>query len=311
VQGDTEVSSDLVVMEKYPVIFPKREVVAGLPVYDYSEYREATVKLVALEHIVRRGNPGGSSLQSRYEKLARISQSEADAFLATFGTQGPLEPWSLLPNLAVEWSTKFEGYDRYLSTQEALLIAGVNAATLNRVVDLLMLATVQVNDFVSSTSLELWDLKWELAVQTDGSSEDRDIVIVDTIDHDSMRLALRLTHELIGPSIVHFNKQAVRDYYKIFHRDWWASLDEIKELSNLPGADSFKDILWNGIKEGRYPQPPGLEDDFADLQGRKYELVTAGPAADPSMGQALALEEISYYSKRGRLEEFRRFNALS
>jgi hypothetical protein len=210
----------------------------------------------------------------------------------------------MLPNLVVEWSTKFEGYDRYLSVQESLLIAGVDGQTFLRVVDLLQLATVQVNAFLSSTSLELWDLKWEFAITDD------EIVIVDTIDHDSMRLALRITHDEIGPCIVHFNKQAVRDYYKIFHAGWYSSLDEIKRQSDRAGSPPFKELLWNGVKQGIYPHPPELDEEFADLQSRKYSVVTAGPIADPSLAPVLAKEEVDYYEKRGRLDVFKRFNSV-
>jgi hypothetical protein len=235
----------------------------------------------------------------------RKSPDDAEGFLNSFGVAPPLKSWSQLPNLAVEWSTKFEGYDRYISTQEALLIAGVDAETFNSVVDLLFLATVQVNSYIASTNLELWDLKWELAIKND------EIVIVDTMDHDSMRLTLRLDHELAGPCVVHFNKQAVRDYYKIFHADWHSALEDAKRRSNLPGSGPFKEVYRDGVEAGEYPESPGLDEEFAELQSRKYGLVTEGPAADPALSQKLAAEEIEYYSARGRLEDFQRFNSIA
>lgn len=162
----------------------------------------------------------------------------------------------------------------------------MDAETFNKVVELLLLSTVQVNAFLATTNLELWDLKWELAIT------DSEIVIVATIDHDSMRLTLSLHHELAGPCVVHFNKQSVRDYYKTFHVDWHAALEDAKRRSNLPGSGPFKDVYNEGIAAGTYPEPPGLDEEFADLQSRKCALVTAGPSADPALSRKLAAEEV-------------------
>lgn len=304
VRGETDLWSDLVLMDRYPVVKPERVTIEGTPVYDYSRYFGAPRRIIALEHIVRLGNPGGSSLQSRYDRLARASAEQAEAFLAPFGMTGPLAAWSRLPNAAVEWSTKYEGYDRYLSRQEALLVAGVDAAKFNELVELLLLCTVQVHAFVSRTDLELWDLKWEVALDR-GT-----VVVVDTMDHDSMRLTLRLAHEEVGPCVVHFNKQAVRDYFKIFHPEWHRALGEAKRRSDLQGSDAFKDVYWRGVESGEYPAPPELDAVFADLQSRKYACVTDGPEVDEDLSYRLAEEEVGYYVDRGRKDDFCLLNSV-
>lgn len=303
-RGATGVFSDLVLMEGYPVIKPQRANVVGVPVYDYSAYFDASTKIMALEHIVRLGNPGGSSFQSRYERLARLPGDEGQEFLAAYGLT-ELKPWSKMPHPIVEWSTKFEGYDRYLSAQESLLVSGVDADRMNEVVELLLLCTVQVNKFIAESGLDLWDLKWELALRGD------ELVVVDTIDHDSVRITLSLTHPDAGDCVVHFNKQSVRDYFKIFHGDWHAALNEAKRKSNLPGSKAFKDVYWDGVESGEYPPPPELTAEFADLQGRKYACVTAGAEAPSDESRELAEEEIAYYAGQGRLDDFFRFNVVT
>ncbi len=57
--------------------------------------------------------------------------------------------------------------------------------------------------------------------------------------------------------------------------------------------------------------PGDLIEEFAELQSRKYALVTEGPSADPALSHKLAAEEIEYYSARGRLEDLRRFNTVA
>ena len=50
-----------------------------------------------------------------------LGGDEREEFLSQLGLTGPLEKWTRFSVPIVEWSTKFEGYDRYLSNQEALL----------------------------------------------------------------------------------------------------------------------------------------------------------------------------------------------
>ena len=83
--------------------------------YDYEAYHAAGAKhyLVPLEVVFRNTVPVGSSLRQR--------TTPADVGLDT--TEWPAEPVSL-PEPVVEFSTKYEAQDRYLSHAEADAIAG-------------------------------------------------------------------------------------------------------------------------------------------------------------------------------------------
>ncbi len=301
-------ASDVVLIREFPVVKPSRERLLSEHVYDYIDYLRAPSKVIALEHIVRLGVPGGSSLLDRYRRLvAAGDDAAAAAFVAALGLSGALEPWTALPSPSVEWTTKYEDHDRHLGRQEAALLGGVHVATLAQLADLLLLATTAVTTMFRRAGLRLWDLKWEVA-------DDRGApVLVDTMDHDSARITA--PGELEGARFhVHFNKQAVRDYYRILHPDWHRALDDAKERSaHDQRGRGFMDIYREGVAQGRYPTIPELDPAFAALQGEKYWYATeAGAGAtDPGRSADLAVREVRFYDAAGAAGAFLQRNAAS
>jgi len=304
--GRDAAASDVVLIREFPVVKPSRERLVSEHVYDYVDYLRAPSKVMALEHIVRLGVPGGSSLLDRHRRLvAAGDEAAATAFVTALGLAGTLEPWTALPSPSVEWTTKYEDHDRPLSRQEAALLGGVHVATLAKLVDLLLLATTAVTTLFRRAGLRLWDLKWEVA--DDGGAP----VLVDTMDHDSARITA--PGELEGVRFhVHFNKQAVRDYYRILHPDWHQALDDAKQRSvHDERGRGFIDIYRDGVAEGRYPATRELDPAFAGLQGEKYWYVTeaSAGAADRSRSADLAVREARFYDAAGAADAFLRRNA--
>ncbi len=60
-----------------------------------------------------------------------------------------------------------------------------------------------------------------------------------TLEHGGQRFA------------VHYNMQAMRDYFNLLHRDWIADIAEAKLLGQKEGV-AFTEILKAGQAEGRY-----------------------------------------------------------
>lgn len=304
--GRDVVASDVVLIREFPVVKPFRERLVTEHVYDYVDYLRAPRKVMALEHIVRLGVPGGSSLLDRYRRLvAAGDHAAAAAFVAGLGLTGTLEPWTALPSPTVEWTTKYEDHDRHLDQQEAALLGGLHVAALAQLADLLLLATTAVTTLFRRAGLRLWDLKWEVA--DDGGAP----VLVDTMDHDSARITAAADVE--GARFhVHFNKQAVRDYFRILHPDWHRALDDAKERSaHDEQGRAFMDIYRESVAEGRYPATPDLDPAFAALQGEKYWYATeAGAGAtDPRRSADLAVREVRFYDAVGEADAFLRRNA--
>ncbi len=300
-----ELRSVLTLVEEYPVIRPHRFAFLGKPAWDYHEYQLAPRKLMALEHVFRRGCPGGSSLLQRYAAAESAGEKAVREFYATTGLKQPPEPWALFSDMVYDCATKFEDHDRHLTWQETVNLSGVSASRLEATVDLLTYCTIALNRILSLTNLTLWDVKWELAVSGD------ELIVVDTIDQDSIRLTG--TREVDGRQVFfHFNKQAVRDYYRIVHSDWHAALNDAKAAAATdPDGRQFREVYDAGVASGAYPPIPEMDSRFADLQARKYELPLRpfGATQLSDDGEDLMQEELRLYDDFGRLEQLLAVNS--
>lgn len=291
--------SALVVIERVPVLRPFRTHLHDDSVYDYTTYLEAPTKVLALEQIVRLGLPGGSAVLSRFKDLGGANSPEAATYIGRYGATLPLTSWSPLARPICDWQTKFEDHDRNIDPQEALYISGISASRLTALGNLLILCSLMVDSVLSGGGLTLWDLKWEAAMRGEAP------LVVDTMDHDSMRVTHSVQHMGVRCNI-HFNKQAIRDYYKIFHPEWISAIRQAKLASTLDaGNRPFMDFYTEGVKRGIYPSIPALDPAYADLQAAKYQYVTdvARGSADEGAGLHLARQELTYYERRGRLDE--------
>lgn len=295
--------SNLVVVERVPVVRPIRTHLHSDSVYDYSQYVEASSKVLALEQIVRLGLPGGSAVLSRFKELGGAGSAEAAAHLARYGATLPLRSWSSISRPICDWQSKYEDHDRNLDPQEALYIGGISASDLTAIGQMLMLCSLMVDSVLSRGGLTLWDLKWEVAVRGG------DPIVVDTMDHDSMRITHPAPYKQITCHI-HFNKQAIRDYYRIFHPDWIAAIRLAKQASERDADNRpFMELYRDGVRAGMYPSIPAIDPEYAELQARKYQYVTdiARDVADEDAGLSLAHAELAYYKSRGRLEQLLEF----
>jgi phosphoribosylaminoimidazole-succinocarboxamide synthase len=298
------VPSAAVVVREHPVIKPEHFAYRGRPSWDYHRYQVATAKVLALEHIFRLGSPAGSSIVERYRRaLDAGGQREADAVAESAGVSGPITPWGRFEAMVYDCSTKYEDHDRYLGWQEAVHVCGVDHRVFLSVIELLELCTVQVATMFTSLGLGLWDIKWEAAV--DGE----DVVVVDTVDHDSVRIT---KDRVVEGRRCHFqfNKQAIRDYYRILHPEWVSALDHAKHRAEEDaGARTFRQIYDEGVGLGEYPPIPELDPVFTAIQGDKYDVVAAGTSGRvaPDLAnervESIADRELAYYEGRGRAGE--------
>ena len=64
----------------------------------------------------------------------------------------------------------------------------------------------------------------------------------------------------------------MRDYYKIFHSDWLASINEAKEEARASGGQ-FVDLLRGKQESGDAPNDPVVDDVFMSIQVDKMNLI--------------------------------------
>lgn len=297
------IDTNLVIIKEFPVIKPVHFPFGGRQAWDYHKYQVAKRKLLAIEHIFRFGSPAGSAIEQRFRSVMQTGDEELVArTLESMGLQEPVVPWGTFSHLLYDCSTKYEDHDRYVDWQEAVHISGIRHEHFSDAIDLLSLCTLLLRKMFSELGFVLWDMKWEAAY------DKGEIIVVDTVDHDSVRITSDITFD--GRRFfAHFNKQAIRDYYRILHPDWHAALGDAKARAEVDSlARPFRAILDEGVDNGIYPAVPTLDPAFAAIQSDKYMAVSKGDTRTKieqlELVQELVRRELRYYENRGYRDQY-------
>lgn len=277
--------SNLTMIKKYNIYMPEPVTFMKSHLYDYEKYYGNDQFVIPLEQIVRFGVTSGSSILRKYNAQ---SDSGKKAYLQELGVENELIPWQTFASPLIDLTTKYEPEDRNISRQEALLISGIGGKMYSESLVRAILASFMVHRIFDRMGLNLWDLKWEIA------KDGEDLVFVDTLDTDSVRATL--TIEVEGRNyIVNFNKQAMRDYYKLVHDDWYAAVNKTKKEA-AGTSEPFTEILKRGQADGRYPHTPIVDQTFMDIQVEKYSVIKDAVLAGGSGGTSK--QEIAEISRR-------------
>ena len=202
--------------------------------YNYQPYQDRLVNaLVPLEVIFRLGLAQGNSLSKRFKSNPELVKQ--------FGLSSVPVEGELLEKPLIDFSTKLEAGDRYVTYAEAQSISGMTAAEFQKLIAKTTEIALCLKDFHQKMGLELWDGKVEFAF-TQGDSKDRDFMLVDSIGIDELRLISE------GKSL---SKEFLREIYK--NSTWYLALNEAKEEAALSQGD-FKDICKNKYQQN----PPNL-----------------------------------------------------
>ncbi|MCE9519489.1 MAG: hypothetical protein K8R87_08055 [Verrucomicrobia bacterium] len=303
--GTPQHPSTFNVVRRFPVMKPVQKAFLGGFVYDYAMFPQAATYVIPLEYIVRFGITGGSSVLKKYSSL---TDSGKKAYEAELGLTQPMQAWQFLPRPIFDLTSKHEPEDRNVSKQEALLMSGLEGEAFISTVKLSILGAWAVRQLLDEIGLLLWDIKWEFAV------ENGDFYYVDTIDTDSFRATSFM--EADGRKLVlHYNKQAMRDYYKIVHADWFAGVNEAKKEAQKTGVP-FKQLLKDGQAAGKWPNTPVVNEEFRSLQAKKMDLIRQHvlgetPADKVKIGLAeVGAAEVEFYKKRGLFAEYAKANGI-
>ena len=303
--------SPFVLVEKFNIIKPTPISYRDNHFWDYSPYKGQTKHVIPLENIVRFGITSGSSI---YRNYLHMDEKQRRIFLKELGVD-ELPLWRFFPVPIVDFTSKYEPEDRSLNYQEALHISGCRGEQFLEIIQMSLLGSFMVKHFFKRVDLTLWDIKWELA------KKGKQLAFVDTIDTDSVRVTCTVSDD-DGEIFVHFNKQAMRDYYKIMHADWFEAINAAKAAASTHGA-SFVEILENGQKSGKYPQTPEVNATFLKIQEKKFNLlleqILESPQSDETAAtrlsraeeiQVIAQEEVAFYKDAGSIHSFLAINGL-
>lgn len=293
--------SNLTLIKKYTVGKPVLNKFMGRHFYDYEKYHHIDRNVIPLEYIVRLGVTTGSSILKKYD---RLSDADKKAYLNELGVSS-LSPWTRFDPPIVDLTTKYEPEDRNISRQEASMISGVDGDTFSKSLIMAILGAYMLQQIFDGMGLSLWDLKWEIA--RDGKK----LLFVDTIDTDSVRVTFNMKRK-DRSYFVHFNKQAMRDYYKIMHPDWIDAVNEAKKLAAQTGRP-FTDVLKQGQAKKKYAGTPVVDKAFLDIQTEKF-LMIQSYVLDSTQdlkreAKRIANKELDYYLKSGKIKEYEKMNS--
>ena len=152
-------------------------------------------------------------------------------------------PGRLFPYPIVEFFTKLEPSDRFLTREEALAVGGLSQAELDDLVALTSLLALKLRETFAALGLELWDGKFEFAFLPPEEGSKRGFQLVDSIGPDELRL--------IGPGGVHFSKELLRRVYR--GGAWYQAMEKAKELARSRGEKDWKKICVEELKA--VPEP--------------------------------------------------------
>jgi phosphoribosylaminoimidazole-succinocarboxamide synthase len=226
-------------VKEVPVIRPA--IIDGQ--YDYSFYQTRPQHgLVPLEVMFRFGIGKGSSVTKRVEANPDLLKQWDMDQLKT----GELRDFPL-----IDFSTKLEKGDRYLTHIEAKKLASLTDAEFNLLTDLTTRVAIKLRSIFQQMGLELWDGKLEWAFTPD---KNRGFMLVDSIGLDELRL------EKNGISL---SKEFLREYYR--STPWFEKLKMAKDQADKTGAD-FKTLCTEN--------PPALPSKEKNAAIHLYQAFT-------------------------------------
>lgn len=194
--------------------------------------------LIPLEVIFRFGVPAGSSL---------LSRTHDAAYRRDLGLLEAPEENDTFPLPLIEFSTKLEETDRYLSYAEAQKMSGMTASELKDLTDLARLIALRLKDVFEAKDIALWDGKLEFAFD-----ENRRLMLVDSIGPDELRLIQNGKH---------LSKEALRRFYR--ETPWFSATEKAKK----EGGKN-----WQAACIEKPPRlPPALKKEIEDM----YESLAA------------------------------------
>ena len=229
--------------------------------WDYSIFHAPPSNhfVVPIEFISRVKIGGNSSVWKRVER--------GEVTLADLGLPPEIRSGDPLPHHVLDYSTKYEPEDRYVSAEGARQLTGFSQERWARINQTTAEVSRQMTEFARSRGVEREDGKVEYV----------------TLDHrreqDVLGDAVTTLHEdrLILDGI-DITKQAIRNAVRRFSPDWAAEIDRAKTEARRRGVADFRTLMDPGV---RYVSPPGEFFERYNALARAFVNHWVGAAVYP------------------------------
>lgn len=253
-------AANRLVVEKVGVFRPETVSYEGLTLNRYATkgWGESS-RLLPLEVVFRFGMPKGSSL------VDRLTPDYArELGLASVPREG-----EFFDRPIVEFFTKLEDTDRFLSWEQALNYSGLEIALFEKLLARTVLLSVWLFDLMGAKGLELWDGKFEWAL-LEGK-----LALVDSIGPDELRL--------LDPKS---GAQISKEFLRLFYRGtpWFEAVKQAKkETAGNPELD------WKQLVVKRVGPPPRLSLAYREVADALYPSLALALTGENPGGRALPL----------------------
>lgn len=258
-------SANKLVVKKVEVHRPRSYALGTQTLVHYSRdgHWQTPSRLVPLEVVFRFGMPKGSSL------VERLTPDYARAL----GLSGVPREGEKFNAPVLEFFTKLEDTDRFLTWEQALNYSGVEYAQFEQIVNRTLALAIWLAGVFEEKGLELWDGKFEWAL-IDGK-----LALVDSIGPDELRLLV--------PKI---GTQLSKEFLRLFYRDskWFEAVKQAKKE-----AEANPDLDWQDLVRSRVGEPPRLSAAFREAADALYpSLALAVTGTDNPGGRGLPMNEL-------------------
>ena len=235
--------------------------------YNYKKYSTRPRNaLLPLEIIFRFGVPQGSSLLSRTNDMN---------YCRSLGLKKAPVEGERFERPVLEFSTKLEKSDRYLSEASAQKLACLQEGELQRLKETTTLVALHLQQLFNNADIDLWDGKLEFAFAPElRNDSERDFLLVDSIGPDELRLYYK------GISL---SKENLRQFYK--NSSWHSATKKAKEKARSFGDEDWKAICINEFKSS----PSPLDKETKEAAEMMYKALANTMAQ--STGRALVFPD--------------------
>jgi phosphoribosylaminoimidazole-succinocarboxamide synthase len=221
-------------------------------IYDPEKLAAPVRRLIPLEVVFRFGMGKGSSLTKRL--------LDNPDYLKQLGfAQSPIaDQWFDHP--VIEFFSKLEAKDRFVSWQEASLLSGLSEGLFEELLETSLSVALGLHHLFAERDLELWDGKFEFVLDpvhnlASGNQQGR-LLLADSVGPDEIRLIYR------GQQM---SKELIRQYYR--GTTWAKALERSQKLASEKPGRHWKDICLQELKEAPAPLPPPVKREVDKLYG--------------------------------------------
>lgn len=237
---------------KADVLPPHKQKIDGKEIYFYppESKSKSGIRLIPLEVVFRFGMPQGSSLAKRLAKNPH--------YYKELGLKTPPKEGDLFERPVIEFFTKLEASDRFLSFQEAQEISRLEPPAFEDMVEQTYAIALSLFSLFKAKNITLFDGKFEF-ILNEQIADRPQVMLADSIGPDELRLIYKGHH---------LSKELLRQYY--INSDWASALANSKEQTKLNPSISFKEHCLSELKQ----EPQTIKPEDKIIIDQLYPVLT-------------------------------------